>query len=337
MRFRNMTVGKQQGELARFRVVGGPDNGVVFVITAPRITLGRGEENDIILTDLKASRKHLEVLWQMGAAIVKDLGSTHGFLVNGTKQIQFQLKTGDKVGVGETVLEFVSSGQSGATQMITRTPDQSSRKVGTGNSGLTQFIARPSGSASVQDKAQAAAQNQTFIEKNKKLFLMLMILMLSAGMLPEADKRISGRKKRAYTPVETGDRKPDAAILTQVDYESTQYKSADIYYKLGLRELRSKNFRRALNDFEMASQIYESHPLARVYVARTKEAIKEEAKIKFEEAKKHEAANRFQLAVSDYSYIKRLYESDQSAENYKNATTALEALDKKIKEMEKIQ
>ena len=88
-----MTVGKQQGELARFRVLGGPDSGVVYVITNARATIGRAEDNDVILSDIKASRKHAELTLVGGTAMIKDMGSSHGFVVNGVQQRQMQLKS----------------------------------------------------------------------------------------------------------------------------------------------------------------------------------------------------------------------------------------------------
>lgn len=337
MRFKNMTVGKQQGELARFRVLGGPDSGVVFVITAPRVTMGRGDENDIILSDLKASRKHAEVTSTMGAFMIRDLGSSHGFLINGVSQKQLQLKNGDKIGLGETVMEFLGGTNVGATQMLVRNPDQVSKKVGTGNSGLTQFLQRPPASGGGATGPRNQGDSGSFIEKNKKLFLILALLMVGAGLLPQAENTMRRKKPNVYTSIDTNGEARVPAALAVVDYDAPAYKSADLYYRLGMRELRSKNYHRAMADFETASQIYENHPLARVYIATTRTLMDEDAKSKFEEARRDEAASRYRGAVNQYNYIKRLYDSDQSHKNYRDAEAKVTEIEKKMKDMEKIQ
>ena len=59
-RFRVQNVARQAGELARFRVAKGPDRGSIFVLRDSRVTIGRGEDSDIMIGDLKASRFHAE-------------------------------------------------------------------------------------------------------------------------------------------------------------------------------------------------------------------------------------------------------------------------------------
>lgn len=350
MRFKSMTVGKQRGELARLRVLGGPDNGVVFVITAPRVVIGRAEDNDIMLTDTKSSRKHAELVWQAGQFLLRDLGSSHGFLVNGDAQKQAALKSGDKIGVGATVLEFVASRVEGATQMLVRPPTQTVRTVGTGNSGLTQFITRPpqaaqQGAASGRGAAAGAlgvassrsGAPQGFIEKNKKMILLLGGLMAVAGLMPEAEQRIQGKntkRQNYYTKIDPSEAARNPA-LASVDFESPQFKDADKHFHLGMRELRVKNYLRAMASFETAIQIYPVHPLAAVYLKTSKEQMKKDAQTYINDAKRDEEASRFKEALNHYGAVKRLYTNDQSHEMYKQADTRSKDLEKKIRDMER--
>lgn len=342
MRFKNMTVGRQQGELARFRVLGGPDNGVVFVVTQPRITIGRGEENDIILTDLKTSRKHAELTINGGMALLRDLGSSHGFMINGMAQKQSPVTNGDKIGLGETVLEFMASAAAGATQMIVRPPvQQTAKQVGTGNSGLTKFIARPTQSAVGAKPGMGgingvAGQPESFLEKNKKLVLALGILITIAWMLPEAEQRIPGRKPTSVFTTKDGASGAAApSVLFEPEYDSGPYKSADVYYKLGMRELKAKNYMRAMANFETALQIYEKHNLARLYLESTKKEMAEEADARLLSAKRDEDAARFKSAMHHYNAIKRMYTNDQSNAKWKDADAKIVELDKKLKAAER--
>jgi pSer/pThr/pTyr-binding forkhead associated (FHA) protein len=59
--------------------------GDTVALTRPTISLGRGEENDVVVEHTALSGRHLEIrLWQGGAA-VRDLGSTNGTLFEGRR------------------------------------------------------------------------------------------------------------------------------------------------------------------------------------------------------------------------------------------------------------
>jgi hypothetical protein len=327
MRYKNLAVGKQQGELARFRVLGGPDHGAVYVITMPRVTIGRGEENDVIFSDIKVSRRHLELTINMGVAVIRDLGSSHGVYVNGSAQKQVQLKSGDKIGLGETVAEFILS-ETGATQMIQRPPLSTAAYVGTGMSGLTQFIPRQTSSS--------AGNGESFIERNKKVVTLLAVLMAVAALLPQVEERQKA-KRRKY--LELGDasqgRSISSLVPPQVDASMT--KNAENYFKEGFREYRAKNYLRAQVSFETALQIFPEHSLARIYLQNTKKEMEDEAKEHIKDAKRDEEANRLRSALQHYGAIQRLYLKDQSNPLYREAESKAKDVQTKIKNAEKIE
>lgn len=349
LKFKNMTVNKQQGELARFRVLGGPDSGSVFVITNARSTIGRAEDNDVILGDIKASRKHAELSVVGGVATIKDIGSSHGFVVNGVQSKEAQLKSGDKVGLGGTVLEFIGSTDYGATQMIVRPPVQSAKIIGTINSqsGLTQFIARPQPSAEEAGKAAKPQKPQGFLEKNKKLVIMLMLMMAVTGGVQQVDN--ARRKPNKYLPPkDSGAQEPD--VLKKEDFTNPAFKQADIYFNIGKRELRSENWLRAETAFQTAVEIYNGHKLAKVYLGIAKEKKKEKAIEFLNLAQKEADASRFKMAIAHADAARRMYESDQASAKimekdkrtnedhqrdlYKEATDKIDDLKKKIEQQE---
>lgn len=50
-----------------------------------RTVIGRGSDADITISDAGTSRKHVEILWDGERAMVRDLQSTNGTLLNGRK------------------------------------------------------------------------------------------------------------------------------------------------------------------------------------------------------------------------------------------------------------
>ena len=72
-----------------------------------KLTVGRGKENDIILSDANASRVHARFSQDAtGKWKLTDLGSTNGTLLNGRPVSSAILRSGDEVTIGTTVLKF---------------------------------------------------------------------------------------------------------------------------------------------------------------------------------------------------------------------------------------
>ena len=83
-------------------------------LAGDRVTLGKGDENDVVLEDATVSRLHA-VLEQFGAGwCVTDLGSSNGTFLNGERiWAQQRLRHGDEVRVGRTRLLFRNSSDVG--------------------------------------------------------------------------------------------------------------------------------------------------------------------------------------------------------------------------------
>lgn len=117
------------------------------VDNAPRI-LGRAHGCDIVVEDERASQRHAQLQLIDGGHVIEDLGSTNGTYVNNQRVHKTGLKDGDLVQVGETIFEYLSSGdqnfasaatatdhvprqlQEGAQQMIRRARDDRSPPPG---------------------------------------------------------------------------------------------------------------------------------------------------------------------------------------------------------------
>ncbi len=78
-----------------------------FELTPPGVSMGREEDNDIILDAEAASRYHAKLEFRDGEWFLRDLGSTNGTKLNGTKiSTETKLQEGDRITVGKEVLVF---------------------------------------------------------------------------------------------------------------------------------------------------------------------------------------------------------------------------------------
>ena len=72
-----------------------------------RLTIGRGKENDIVLDDSAASRRHAEVFNALDGFYVRDLDSSYGVFVNKVKiNNPFHLSHGNRIVIGNTLIYF---------------------------------------------------------------------------------------------------------------------------------------------------------------------------------------------------------------------------------------
>lgn len=83
------------------------ENDIAYTLTGAHERIGRESTNEIVVSDINASRTHAEVFMDKnGDWIVRDLGSTNGLFVNGRKVSTAKLIDTDIVLVGTTRLEF---------------------------------------------------------------------------------------------------------------------------------------------------------------------------------------------------------------------------------------
>ncbi|MBI5368742.1 MAG: protein kinase [Planctomycetes bacterium] len=98
------------------RVLSGPDEGKKLPLgEATALCLGRADADYIRLTDQLVSKIHCEVSARKGTFFLSDLASSNGTYLNDRRVSTFQLKNGDKVRIGGSIIEFVDD-RTGAVQ-----------------------------------------------------------------------------------------------------------------------------------------------------------------------------------------------------------------------------
>lgn len=76
-------------------------------------TVGRSEDNDIVVSDPNVSRRHARLLRAHNGFIVEDLGSTNGTLLDGAPIDRERIESGDELTFGQTPARFVRRDASG--------------------------------------------------------------------------------------------------------------------------------------------------------------------------------------------------------------------------------
>ncbi|HCA48003.1 MAG TPA: hypothetical protein DEP45_11830, partial [Armatimonadetes bacterium] len=77
------------------------------VALSAAVTIGRSDENSLQIADRFISSRHLLICLRDGRRILVDRGSTNGTFVNGSRiEEEIELTDGDRIAIGNTVLEY---------------------------------------------------------------------------------------------------------------------------------------------------------------------------------------------------------------------------------------
>ena len=87
----------------------GVDSGARFVLDGGRVTAGRGTGCDLVVRDTTVSREHAAFVLRGDTWWVLDLGSTNGTRVNGLRAAEHPVVPGDRVELGDVVVELVEA------------------------------------------------------------------------------------------------------------------------------------------------------------------------------------------------------------------------------------
>ena len=87
-------------------VTAGVDRGLLHAATGQRVVVGVHPSADLVLHDGTVSRFHCEVAVDGDRIAIKDLGSKNGTFVDGVSVVHAHLKSGSRIAIGSTELEF---------------------------------------------------------------------------------------------------------------------------------------------------------------------------------------------------------------------------------------
>ena len=126
-------------------------SGQELVVDADLISLGRSPENQVVVSDPRASRRHALIQRDGDRFWLEDLGSTNGTYHNGIRiRERTPLQDGDSIRVGATEFTFSlrpGAGEPGVTTLIHRLDDPEPPPAG-GVTRLIQALDQPSGEGS---------------------------------------------------------------------------------------------------------------------------------------------------------------------------------------------
>ncbi len=122
--------GRSDTVLWTLRFISGKYQGGEFPLRPHReIIIGRSSELDMVLVEDMVSRKHAKIITDERSVSIQDLGSTNGTFVNGEKVRKLDLKDGDRILVGTSIIKLVALESHGQTSTLSETEARSKMQV----------------------------------------------------------------------------------------------------------------------------------------------------------------------------------------------------------------
>ncbi len=90
-----------------FMVVEGPDRGESVALGDAPVVFGSAPSCDLPLTDKSVSRKHLQASWEESGVVLKDLNSTNGSFLHGSRFKEITISYGTSFKLGRTIVKLV--------------------------------------------------------------------------------------------------------------------------------------------------------------------------------------------------------------------------------------
>ena len=235
---------------AVLKIVSGPYKGRQFRLLSPKITIGRGNECDIIFKDNPhCSRRHAEIKRLSGVFSIKSLNPDNPVLVNKRPATEHKLRAKDQISIGNTKLIFEDRAsfpapQPGFPAAGNAEPAYSAKKkpvrplrillIALAAGGLALYFS--------EDKKQQEARR---LEIKTEADILEGIEEMEKNTLEEG-------KERALSP---------------------QQQSARTAFIKGYRDYRKGYYQRALKMFQHCLTLHKSHPLCKSYSQKSKTHI----------------------------------------------------------------
>lgn len=316
----------------------GNDKGQVFEMSGDRISIGRSENNDIVIVGDAVSRYHASIERQPdGGFIVRDQKSKNGVQVNGTSVEEAKLRDGDLVQVGTFMFRF-------RVPVGAETPEAIA--------SAEQEGVYPSAVAGVSAGAKPKVNKRVLIYGILGVVLLAVFFMNgeSEKKAPKPEDGVSSGtggelklteptppppiKGETQTPKVVG--QEDPLLAGENDDErvkrGVEFRDAEQYFRKGLREFTNENYHRAVELFRTALTLNRNHELASYYLNLTYFEIEKLANKDFEIGRKYFQAMHYTRSIYHFNEVIQLLQHRPADRRIKDAERFIAQAKKKLQE-----
>ncbi len=188
--------------LATLLVVLGPDQGKALQLRPGTYRIGRDRHSHLQLRDTEVSRKHALLQVSHEGIWLEDIGSSNGTFVNGDRVTRRQLRPGDRIRMGRSVLVVTAAEGEAATASATRV-DLVAGNPAIEHSAIVHRLAQQPGAAELLSAEALAGQRPGVALAHLRILFEASQAVSRIGEIPDLLQRILELALRSV-PAERG-------------------------------------------------------------------------------------------------------------------------------------
>ncbi|MES2965220.1 MAG: FHA domain-containing protein [Bdellovibrionota bacterium] len=297
----------------------GPDKGASYQLLPPKVTIGRGTENNVVLNDPRVSRAAALIEFTMEQITITDLSSREAIAVNGRKSKTASIKNGDAIAIGETEFLFIVE----AIQMPGPSALATVPRQGAGMPANMPFP--PPQQGGFQTPGFGGGQQRPFEtprarpqrgsnEGGGKMVFYGALVVVVGGLVwflsqDQANRRIEQELRTESAmerDIKTSEERTETIIkkrsFASVE-DKTRYEEAQKHYLMGFRDYQDGQWGRAMRSFETAYTIDPMHELSQRYFRLAEKQRDETVALLTKEGLSYKDKNMYRRCQASFSKV----------------------------------
>lgn len=324
-------------------VVKGPHIGLKLSFEKGVVSIGRGPENDVVLSsDPRVSRAHAEIRQRGSDFVIVNLSQKNFVLING-QNVQSEVLTANMVvQIGDTEFRFVPP-------VIPQVPEPVVPQGIVPNMPPTPAILNPQAGAPVlrphapspgmippqpqQAKSTAArpirAQRppSSGMDSRVRFYGIVVIVGLVGWFLLSPSKNEGKKDPNAIRTsmvslqdvAEAEKRTQELLTIKKEKYDSVQYRRAQENFIKGFRDFQQGQYARARESFQVVLNLDPENELAKRYYSLSKIKFDELVKFNMIQGNRYREKKNWRMCQSNYSNVMTMLQNRKDDPTYKEA------------------
>jgi pSer/pThr/pTyr-binding forkhead associated (FHA) protein len=319
--------------LYKIDILNGPHAGQSFSFDKNHVTIGRGSENDVVLSeDPKISRHHAEINLVKGQYQLTNLSEKNYVVVRGKKVQTHTLIAGDKLYIGDSEIQFSTLQPASASLTAPLAAPKKPAHLQVSTPPADKTVVQPMVSApSSWDRPPASfgpAPKKVIKTpgSNRLRFYLIVGAVLFVLYLTFS----SGGKKKA-TGIQFGPSESIQLQLLQADEtkkqledqrarrDTLQARRAEENFLKGFRDFRQGQYARAKEAFQVVLTLDPTHEEARRYLTLAKLKFDEQVKSYMQQGRINFENKNYRLCKSNFLSVMTMLNQNTGDINYQDA------------------
>lgn len=320
-------------------VLNGKDQGVTYRLTGQRVTLGRGEENDIqFQSDMKCSRQHAVIEFEENGIFIENISESNVMIVDKIEVQKSRIKNLSHIVLGETELKLrIKTPQDLGLVAVPNQIATSSIPKGPKTLGPGSGRSNPTFQGSFHQQT-SSSQSQSHKSSSMIRYLVggLAILFLYL-ILSETSKKKDITEIRTDEAVDAEIEKTQKlrdSVIEQRQKQgknSQQYTEAQAVYLQGFRDYKQGIYGRSLELFQACLSLFPEHSLCLRYLKLAQRKYNELTQYHMILGRKYREYAQFTACKASFRNVMVMV-VDANSPIYKEAKANYEACDTMVEE-----